>query len=144
VAVICLSSLFLLYSAGKARSACALRCCCCDDADLDGPLVRGRVVMMLTPLVLLNLLSVGTAMSEGLAKIAKLLPLDSVSPRSSRYLELCSAIAAWAAGDRLRLRFVLGQQRHGTCRKARNGRPMPPIATTAISIQRWAWALPEA
>ena len=33
--------------------------------------------MLLTPLVLLNLLSVGTVMFEGLAEIAKLLPLDS-------------------------------------------------------------------
>ena len=33
--------------------------------------------MLLTPLVLLNLLSVGTVMSDGLAEIAKLLPLDS-------------------------------------------------------------------
>ena len=36
-----------------------------------------RAVMLLTPLLLLNLLSVGTVMSETLAEIAKLLPLDS-------------------------------------------------------------------
>ena len=35
-----------------------------------------RAVMLLTPLLLLNLLSVGTVMNEGLAEIAKMLPLD--------------------------------------------------------------------
>ena len=33
--------------------------------------------MLLTPLLLLNLLSVGTVMVEGLADVAKLLPLDT-------------------------------------------------------------------
>jgi len=36
-----------------------------------------RAVMLLAPLLLLNLLSVGTVMSEGLAEIAKALPLDT-------------------------------------------------------------------
>jgi O-antigen ligase len=37
----------------------------------------GRAVLLLTPLVLLNVLSVGTVMSDSLAAIAKLLPFDS-------------------------------------------------------------------
>jgi O-antigen ligase len=43
-------------------------------------IVRGlslRLVMLLTPLILLNLLSIGTVMFENLAEIAKMLPLDS-------------------------------------------------------------------
>ncbi|MBV8698840.1 MAG: O-antigen ligase family protein [Bradyrhizobium sp.] len=36
-----------------------------------------RAAMLLTPLALLNLLSIGTVMSEGLAEIAKALPLDT-------------------------------------------------------------------
>jgi O-antigen ligase len=43
-------------------------------------IVRGislRLVMLLMPLILLNLLSIGTVMFEGLADVAKMLPLDS-------------------------------------------------------------------
>ena len=36
-----------------------------------------RAILLLVPLVLLNMLSVGTVMSETLAGIAKMLPLDS-------------------------------------------------------------------
>ena len=42
--------------------------------------------MLLTPLVLLNLLSVGTVMSDQLAEIAKLLPLDTSFHRPHRHL----------------------------------------------------------
>jgi O-antigen ligase len=37
----------------------------------------GRAVMLLTPLLLLNLLSVGTVIFDDLAELAKLLPMDS-------------------------------------------------------------------
>ena len=77
VAVICLSSLFLLYSAGKSSLSLCFAVLLLTTLTSVVRSFRGRVVMMLTPLVLLNLLSVGTAMSEGLAEIAKLLPLDS-------------------------------------------------------------------
>jgi O-antigen ligase len=43
-------------------------------------IVRGislRLLMLLMPLILLNLLSIGTVMFEGLADVAKMLPLDS-------------------------------------------------------------------
>jgi O-antigen ligase len=36
-----------------------------------------RAVILLTPLVLLNMLSVGTVLNDGLAEVAKMLPLDS-------------------------------------------------------------------
>src|SRR3954447_26826684 len=72
VAVIGLSSLFLLYSAGKSSLtlcfAVLLLTSMCQ-------IIRSfwlRVVMLLTPLLLLNMLSVGTTMSSMLAEIAKL------------------------------------------------------------------------
>jgi O-antigen ligase len=75
--VVSLASLFLLYSAGK--SSLTL----CSAVLLLTSLtavIRSfwlRAVVLLTPLVLLNLLGVGTVMNETLANIAKILPLDS-------------------------------------------------------------------
>jgi O-antigen ligase len=76
-AVIALASLFLLYSAGKSSLALTLVVLVLTSLTT---VVRSfwlRAVMMLTPLVLLILLSIGTVMSDGLAEIAKALPLDS-------------------------------------------------------------------
>jgi O-antigen ligase len=76
-AVIGLASLFLFYSAGK--SSLALTFVVLALTSLTG-VVRAfwlRAVMLLSPLVLLVLLSIGTVMSDGLAEIAKMLPLDS-------------------------------------------------------------------
>ncbi len=75
--IIALSSLFLLYSAGK--SSLTLTFVVLVLTSLTA-VVRAywlRAVMLLTPLLLLLLLSVGTVMNEGLAEIAKMLPLDS-------------------------------------------------------------------
>ena len=75
--VIGLASLFLFYSAGK--SSLALTFVVLALTSLTG-VVRAfwlRAVMLLSPLVLLVLLSIGTVMSDGLAEIAKMLPLDS-------------------------------------------------------------------
>jgi O-antigen ligase len=77
VAIIGLASLFLLYSAGK--SSLTLCFAVLVLTSLTG-MVRslwGRAALLLTPLVLLNMLSVGTVISDGLAEVAKLLPLDS-------------------------------------------------------------------
>ncbi len=77
VAVVALSSLFLFYSAGKSSLSLCFAVLLLTSLT---SVVRSfwlRAVMLLTPLVLLNLLSVGTVMSESLAEIAKLLPLDS-------------------------------------------------------------------
>jgi O-antigen ligase len=77
VAVICLSSLFLLYSAGKSSLTLCFAVLLLTSLTA---VVRSfwlRAVMLLTPLVLLNMLSVGTTMSDTLAEIAKLLPLDA-------------------------------------------------------------------
>ena len=75
--VIGLASLFLFYSAGK--SSLALTFVVLALTSLTS-VVRAfwlRAVMLLSPLVLLVLLSIGTVMSDGLAEIAKMLPLDS-------------------------------------------------------------------
>jgi O-antigen ligase len=76
-AIIGLAGLFLLFSGGK--SALAL----CVFVLLLTGLVRFikalwlRAVVILTPLLTLNLLSVGTVMSDGLENIAKMLPFDT-------------------------------------------------------------------
>jgi O-antigen ligase len=77
VVVIGLSSLFLVYSAGKSSLSLCFAVLLLTSLT---SVVRSfwlRAVMLLMPLVLLNLLSVGTVMSESLAEIAQLLPLDS-------------------------------------------------------------------
>ena len=77
IAVIGLSLLFLLYAGGK--SALAL-CFLVLLLTLLCQVIRSlwlRAVLLLTPLVLLNMLGVGTVMSDTLAEIAKQLPLDT-------------------------------------------------------------------
>jgi O-antigen ligase len=75
--IIALASLFLVYAAGKSSLALTFLVLMLTSLTT---VVRGywlRVVMLLTPLVLLSLLGVGTVMSESLAAIARMLPLDS-------------------------------------------------------------------
>jgi O-antigen ligase len=76
-AIIGLASLFLLYSAGKSSLTLCFAVLLLTSLSSVVRSFRLRAVMLLMPLVLLNMLSVGTAMSEGLAEIARLLPLDS-------------------------------------------------------------------
>jgi O-antigen ligase len=76
-AIIALASLFLLYSAGKSSLTLCFAVLLLTSVT---SVVRAfwlRAIILLTPLVLLNLLSVGTVMVEGLAGISKLLPFDS-------------------------------------------------------------------
>jgi O-antigen ligase len=77
VAVVCLASLFLFYSAGKSSLTLCFAVLLLTSLTSVIRSFRLRAVMLLTPLALLNLLSVGTVMSDGLAELAKLLPLDS-------------------------------------------------------------------
>jgi O-antigen ligase len=76
-AIVSLSSLFLLYSAGKSSlSLCFVVLTLTSLASA----VRSfwlRAVMLLGPLLVLNMLSVGTVMSDSLAGIAKAFPLDT-------------------------------------------------------------------
>jgi O-antigen ligase len=77
IAVISLSLLFLLYAGGKsALTLCFMVLLLTSLCQV----IRSfwlRAVLLLTPLVLLNMLGVGTVMSDSLAEIAKLLPLDA-------------------------------------------------------------------
>lgn len=77
IAVISLSLLFLLYAGGKSALTLCFMVLLLTSL---GQVIRSlwlRAVLLLTPLVLLNMLGVGTVMSDTLAEIAKLLPLDA-------------------------------------------------------------------
>ena len=77
IAVISLSLLFLLYAGGKsALTLCFMVLLLTSLCQV----IRSfwlRAMLLLMPLVLLNMLGVGTVMSDSLAEIAKLLPLDA-------------------------------------------------------------------
>lgn len=77
VTVICLSSLFLMYSAGKSSLTLCFSVLLLTSLTSVVRSFWGRALMLLTPLVLLNMLSVGTVMSDSLAAIASHLPLDA-------------------------------------------------------------------
>jgi O-antigen ligase len=75
--IIGLAALFLLCSAGKSSITLCFAVLALTSLT---SVVRSfwlRAIMLLTPLLLLNLLGVGTVMNEGLAAIAKMLPLDT-------------------------------------------------------------------
>jgi O-antigen ligase len=76
-AVIVLASLFLLKCAGKTSSSLIFIVLALTSLTT---IIRSfwlRAIMLLAPLMILNLLSIGTVMSDTLAGIAKLLPLDT-------------------------------------------------------------------
>jgi O-antigen ligase len=77
VTIIALAILFLVYSAGKSSLSLCLAVLLLTSMTSVVRSFRARAIMLLTPLLLLNLLGVGTVMSDTLAEIAKLLPLDS-------------------------------------------------------------------
>ena len=76
-AIVGLTSVFLYFAAGKSSLALCFAVLLLTSLT---SVVRSfwlRAVMLLLPLLLLNMLSVGTVMSDGLAEIAKALPLDT-------------------------------------------------------------------
>jgi O-antigen ligase len=76
-AIVCLTALFLFYAAGKSSLALCFAVLLLTSLT---SVVRSfwlRAVMLLGPLLALNMLSVGTVMSEGLAEVAKALPVDT-------------------------------------------------------------------
>jgi len=77
VTVIGLSSLFLFYAAGKSSLTLCFSVLVLTSLTSVIRSFPARAVLLLTPLLLLNMLSVGTVMSDGLAAIANMLPLDS-------------------------------------------------------------------
>jgi O-antigen ligase len=76
-AIVCLAALFLFYSAGKSSLALCLAVLGLTSLTTVVRSFWVRAVMLLVPLVVLNMLSVGTVMNDSLAAIAKMLPLDS-------------------------------------------------------------------
>jgi O-antigen ligase len=77
ISVIGLSSLFLVYSAGKSSLSLCFAVLLLTSLATAVRSFWLRAWLLLLPLLLLNLLSVGTVMSDTLAWIAKLLPLDT-------------------------------------------------------------------
>jgi O-antigen ligase len=77
LAIVGLVSLFMQYSAGKSSLTLCISVLLLTSLTSVVRSFCGRAVMLLTPLALLNMFSVGAVMSESLAEIAKLLPLDS-------------------------------------------------------------------
>jgi O-antigen ligase len=77
LAIVGLVSLFMQYSAGKSSLTLCISVLLLTSLTSVVRSFWGRAVMLLMPLALLNMFSVGAVMSESLAEIAKLLPLDS-------------------------------------------------------------------
>lgn len=76
-AIIGLASLFLFFSAGKSSLTLCFGVLALTSLTTMVRSLWGRATLFLTPLILLNMLSIGTVMSDKLAEVAKLLPLDS-------------------------------------------------------------------
>ncbi len=77
IAIIALSALFLIKAEGKSSSVLLVTVLA---LTLMTTVIRSfwlRAVVLLAPLVILNMLSVGTVMNDTLAEIARLLPLDT-------------------------------------------------------------------
>jgi O-antigen ligase len=77
VAIIGLASIFLYFSAGKSSTALCIAAILLSSLTAMVRSFWGRAVMLLTPLVLLNMIGIGTVLSDSLAEIAQKLPLDT-------------------------------------------------------------------
>jgi O-antigen ligase len=77
IAIIALSALFLIKAEGKSSTALLLVVLTLTSLTMVVRPFWLRAVMLLAPLLILNLLSIGTVMDERLAELAKLLPLDT-------------------------------------------------------------------
>jgi O-antigen ligase len=75
--IIGLCALFLVYAAGKSSLSLCFMVLLLTSMVSIVPWFWLRAVMLLTPLAMLNLLSVGTVLSPALASWSKLLPFDS-------------------------------------------------------------------
>ena len=109
-ATIALASLFLINAEGKSSFALFFTVMVLTSLTTIVRSLWLRAVIFLAPLLVLNLLSVGTVMNESLANIAKLLPFDTEFHRPHRYLDIRVSGAAIAAADRIRLFGFLGLQ----------------------------------
>lgn len=77
IAVIGLALLFLVFSEGKSSTVLCFAVLLLTSLTAIIRSFWGRAVLLFVPLLLLNLFSVGTVMSDALAQFAKLLPLDT-------------------------------------------------------------------
>jgi O-antigen ligase len=77
IAIVALASLFILHSGGKSSFALSFAVVALTSLVAVVRPFWLRVGITLAPLLLLNLLSVGSVVSEQLAEISKLLPVDS-------------------------------------------------------------------
>jgi O-antigen ligase len=77
IAVAGLASVFLFFTAGKSSMALCVAVLVLSSLTTVIRSLWARALMLLTPLLLLNLFSVGTVMSDTLDRIAGLLPLDT-------------------------------------------------------------------
>ena len=111
VAIVALAALFMLYRRQEFVRP-ELRACWCLTSLMT--VIRPfwlRAVMLLAPLVLLNLLGVGSVISDQLAEIAKLLPVDtSFTGRTDIWTFAIAGARRQRLCDRLWLRRVLGRR----------------------------------
>jgi O-antigen ligase len=77
VIIVGLASLFLLNAEGKSALALCFTVLVLTSLAVKVSAFWLRAAMLLTPLILLNLFGIGTVMNEGLAAVAKHLPVDS-------------------------------------------------------------------
>jgi O-antigen ligase len=77
IAIIALSVVFLIKAEGKSSTALLLVVLTLTSLTTVVRSFWMRAVMLLAPLVILNMLSIGTVMDDRLAEIARLLPLDT-------------------------------------------------------------------
>ena len=135
--IILLSLVFLLNTAGKSSLALTVVVLALTSAL---GLVRPfwlRACMLLTPLLMLNLFSVGTVMFDSVAELAQRLPLDASFTGRADIWSFALQSLQPAPCDRLWFRRVLGHRRRcAICPRARNGRNSPLTATMAISTRR--------
>jgi O-antigen ligase len=75
--VVALASVFLLFTAGKSSFALCLGVLILTSVAAVIPWLWVRALTLFSPLLLLNMLSIGTVMSDTLANIADHLPLDA-------------------------------------------------------------------
>ncbi len=121
--IIGLASLFLFFSAGKSSLTLCFAVLLLTSLTAVVRSLWGRAVMLLTPLILLNLLSVGTVMSDSLARVAKLLPLDTTFTGRTDIWTFAMQSLRERLTSGYGFRRLLGQRRRSRiCRKARSGR----------------------
>ena len=110
IAIVALASLFILNSGGKSSFALSLGVVGLTSLTTVIRPFWLRAMITLTPLVLLNLFTIGSVVSDQTRRSLKTVAGGFELHRPHRYLDLRLAGGRDAAMDRLRLRRVLGQR----------------------------------